>query len=228
MANFLASLFGNKSQRDLKELKPILESCLKAYETIKTLSNDNLRAKTQEFKDIIASEIETQEKEVSVIKERLDNELDMPVSEKQHLYDKLENLEKEIYDKTQKVLNEILPDAFAVIKETAKRFTENDKVEVTASDYDKDLSAIKDNVNIVGDKAYYDNTWMAGGNMIKWDMIHYDVQLIGGTVLHQGKIAEMATGEGKTLVATLPLYLNALAGKGVHVVTVNDYHLGKL
>jgi preprotein translocase subunit SecA len=223
MANFLASLFGNKSQRDLKELKPILESCLKAYETIKTLSNDNLRAKTQEFKDIIASEIETQEKEVSVIKERLDNELDMPVSEKQHLYDKLENLEKEIYDKTQKVLNEILPDAFAVIKETAKRFTENDKVEVTASDYDKDLSAIKDNVNIVGDKAYYDNTWMAGGNMIKWDMIHYDVQLIGGTVLHQGKIAEMATGEGKTLVATLPLYLNALAGKGVHVVTVNDY-----
>jgi preprotein translocase subunit SecA len=223
MANFLASLFGNKSQRDLKELKPILESCLKAYETIKTLSNDSLRAKTQEFKDIIASEIETQEKEVSAIKERLDIELDMPVSEKQHLYDKLENLEKEIYDKTQKVLNEILPDAFAVIKETAKRFTENDKVEVTASDYDKDLSAIKDNVNIVGDKAYYDNTWMAGGNMIKWDMIHYDVQLIGGTVLHQGKIAEMATGEGKTLVATLPLYLNALAGKGVHVVTVNDY-----
>ncbi|MDD2489322.1 MAG: preprotein translocase subunit SecA, partial [Bacteroidales bacterium] len=128
-----------------------------------------------------------------------------------------------IYDKTQEVLNQILPEAFSVVKETANRFTENKKIEVTANEYDRDLAARKDNVNIVGDKAFYDNTWMAGGNAVTWDMIHYDVQLIGGAVLHQGKIAEMATGEGKTLVATLPLYLNALPGKGVHVVTVNDY-----
>lgn len=223
MANFLASLFGNKSQRDLKELRPILESCLKAYDTITNLSNDELRGKTQEFKDRISSEIAEEENIVKEIKLRLDTELDMPVSEKQSLYGDLEELEKKVYDKTQKVLNEILPEAFAVVKETAKRFSENEKVEVTANQYDKDLAARKENVHIVGDKAYFDNSWLAGGNMVKWDMVHYDVQLIGGAVLHQGKIAEMATGEGKTLVATLPLYLNALSGKGVHVVTVNDY-----
>jgi preprotein translocase subunit SecA len=223
MANFLASLFGNKSQRDLKELKPILDNCLKAYEKITLLSNDELRGKTQEFKDKIASEIAEEEKIVSDIQQRLDTELDMPVPEKQRLYTELEELEKKVYDKTQKVLNDILPEAFSVVKETAKRFTENEKVEVTASQYDRDLAARKDNVTIVGDKAYFNNSWLAGGNMVKWDMVHYDVQLIGGTVLHEGKIAEMATGEGKTLVATLPLYLNALPGKGVHVVTVNDY-----
>ncbi len=223
MANFLASLFGNKSQRDFKELKPILDRCLKAYETIAPLSNDELRQKTQEFKDKIASEIAEEEKIVSDIQQRLDTELDMPVPEKQRLYTELEELEKKVYDKTQKVLNDILPEAFSVVKETAKRFTENEKVEVAANQYDRDLAARKDNVTIVGDKAYFNNSWLAGGNMVKWDMVHYDVQLIGGTVLHEGKIAEMATGEGKTLVATLPLYLNALSGKGVHVVTVNDY-----
>ncbi|MDD4002205.1 MAG: preprotein translocase subunit SecA, partial [Bacteroidales bacterium] len=223
MANFLSSLFGNKSQRDLKELKPILESCLKAYPNISKLSNDELREKTQEFKNKISSTISQEEAVVNQIRERLDTEFDMPVPEKQSLYTELEDLEKKIYDKTQEVLNQILPEAFSVVKETAKRFTENKKIEVTANEYDRDLAARKDNVNIVGDKAFYDNTWMAGGNAVTWDMIHYDVQLIGGAVLHQGKIAEMATGEGKTLVATLPLYLNALPGKGVHVVTVNDY-----
>ena len=223
MANFLSSLFGNKSQRDLKELKPILESCLKAYPNISMLSNDELREKTQEFKNKISSTISQEEAVVNQIRERLDTEFDMPVPEKQSLYTELEDLEKKIYDKTQEVLNQILPEAFSVVKETAKRFTENKKIEVTANEYDRDLAARKDNVNIVGDKAFYDNTWMAGGNAVTWDMIHYDVQLIGGAVLHQGKIAEMATGEGKTLVATLPLYLNALPGKGVHVVTVNDY-----
>ena len=223
MANFLSSLFGNKSQRDLKELKPILESCLKAYPNISKLSNDELREKTQEFKNKISSTISQEEAVVNQIRERLDTEFDMPVPEKQSLYTDLEDLEKKIYDKTQEVLNQILPEAFSVVKETAKRFTENKKIEVTANEYDRDLAARKDNVNIVGDKAFYDNTWMAGGNAVTWDMIHYDVQLIGGAVLHQGKIAEMATGEGKTLVATLPLYLNALPGKGVHVVTVNDY-----
>ncbi len=223
MANFIASLFGNKSQRDLKELKPILESCLKAYPHITTLTNDELRDKTQEFKNKISSAISQEEDRVSQIRERLDTEFDMPVPEKQSLYTELDELETKIYDKTQEVLNQILPEAFSVVKETAKRFAESEKIEVTASEYDRDLAARKDNVNIVGDKAFFDNTWMAGGNPVTWDMIHYDVQLIGGAVLHQGKIAEMATGEGKTLVATLPLYLNALSGKGVHVVTVNDY-----
>ncbi|MFA6806617.1 MAG: DEAD/DEAH box helicase, partial [Bacteroidales bacterium] len=223
MANFLASLFGNKSQRDLKELKPILESCLKAYDHITKLTNDELRGKTQEFKTKISLAVSHEEETVTKIRERLDTEFDMPVDEKQSLYTDLEILETKIYDKTQEVLNQILPEAFSVIKETAKRFAENAKVEVIANEYDKDLAARKDNVNIVGDKAFFDNTWMAGGNAVTWDMIHYDVQLIGGAVLHQGKIAEMATGEGKTLVATLPLYLNALSGKGVHVVTVNDY-----
>jgi len=223
MANFLASLFGNKSQRDLKELKPILESCLKAYPQIATLTNDELRDKTQEFKNKISSAVSKQEDRVTQIRERLDSEFDMPVNEKQSLYTELDELETKIYDLTQEVLNQILPEAFSVVKETAKRFTENEKIEVAANQYDRDLAAIKDHVNIVGDKAFFDNTWMAGGNSVTWDMIHYDVQLIGGAVLHQGKIAEMATGEGKTLVATLPLYLNALSGKGVHVVTVNDY-----
>ncbi|MDR0971922.1 MAG: preprotein translocase subunit SecA [Bacteroidales bacterium] len=223
MANFLTSLFGNKSQRDLKELKPILDKCLKAYETITLLSNDALRAKTTEFKTIISKAISSEEEQIKDIKETIEEDIDMSIEEKQNLYNRIEELENTIYNKTQNVLNEILPEAFAVVKETAKRFALNEKVEVSANDYDRELAARKDNVNIVGDKAYYDNSWMAGGSMIKWDMVHYDVQLIGGTVLHQGKIAEMATGEGKTLVATLPLYLNALPAKGVHVVTVNDY-----
>ncbi|MDX9797672.1 MAG: preprotein translocase subunit SecA [Bacteroidales bacterium] len=223
MPNFLSKLFGNKSQRDLKELKPILEQCLEFSDKVINLTNDELRDKTKEFKQRIYNEIKEEETRVEAIRQRIDTELDMPVPEKQALYSELEELEKKTYEKTQKVLNDILPEAFAVVKETARRFTDNEKVEVTANDYDKDLAAVKDNVNIVGDKAYFDKSWMAGGNMVEWNMIHYDVQLIGGTVLHQGKIAEMATGEGKTLVATLPIYLNALPGKGVHVVTVNDY-----
>ncbi len=223
MASFFTKLFGTKSQRDLKQLNPILDKCLAAYDEITKLSNDELRAKTAEFKQIINTNIEEEQKQVDELKARIDTEIDMDVEEKQKVYNRIEELNKKIYDKTQNVLNDLLPQAFAVVKETAKRFTDNDKVEVTANEYDKHLASVKDNVNIVGDKAYYDNSWIAGGTMIKWNMVHYDVQLIGGTVLHQGKIAEMATGEGKTLVATLPIYLNALPGKGVHVVTVNDY-----
>ena len=223
MANFLAQLFGNKSQRDLKELKPIMEQCLKSSAKVENLSNDELREKTQEFKQRIKEKIKSEEESLTSIRHRIDTELEMEVGLKQSLYNEIEALEKTIYDKTQAVLNDILPEAFALVKETAKRFATNEKIEVKANDYDRFLASKKDNVNIIGDKAYYDNSWMAGGNIIKWDMIHYDVQLIGGTVLHQGKIAEMATGEGKTLVATLPIYLNALPGKGVHVVTVNDY-----
>ena len=223
MASFLTKLFGSKSQRDLKELTPILKKCLEAYDQVTKLSNDELRAKTLEFKATIKDAITAEQQQLDALQARIESELEMSIEEKQKVYTQIEDLEKKIYDKTQNVLNNILPQAFAVVKETAKRFTENEKVEVTATEYDKYLSTIKDNVNISGDKAYFDKVWQAGGTPMEWNMIHYDVQLIGGTVLHQGKIAEMATGEGKTLVATLPIYLNALPGKGVHVVTVNDY-----
>ena len=223
MANFLTKLFGSKSQRDLKELNPILAKCLEAYDQVTKLSNDELRAKTIEFKSLIKEAVNVEQSQLDSLQQRIENEFDMSIDEKQKIYTQIEDLEKKIYDKTQSVLDKILPQAFAVVKETAKRFTENEKVEVTATEYDKYLSTIKDNVNISGDKAYFDKVWIAGGTPMEWNMVHYDVQLIGGTVLHQGKIAEMATGEGKTLVATLPIYLNALPGKGVHVVTVNDY-----
>jgi preprotein translocase subunit SecA len=223
MANFLTKLFGNKSQRDLKVVKPFLDATLAVYPTIEALTNDQLRAKTIEFKERIAKAVESEENELAAMRKRIEEEYDMPVGEKESLYKRIDELEKVAYDKTQSVLDDILPEAFAVVKETAKRFAQNETVEVTATDHDRDLAATHPSITIDGDKAYYKNHWMAGGNEITWDMVHYDVQIIGGVVLHSGKIAEMATGEGKTLVATLPVYLNALPGKGVHVVTVNDY-----
>ena len=228
MANFLSKLFGTKSDRDLKEVKPYLDATLKVYPEIQKLTNDQLRAKTIEFKERIRKEVESEENELATLRQRIEEEYDMPIDEKEEIYKRIDKLEKDSYDKTQKVLNDILPEAFSVVKETARRFAENSEVVVTATDHDRELAVKRDSVNIVPgddgqDKAVYQNQWMAGGNMITWDMVHYDVQLIGGVVLHSGKIAEMATGEGKTLVATLPVYLNALPGKGVHVVTVNDY-----
>ena len=224
MANFLSKLFGSKSQRDLKEVNPFLKATLEVYPAIKELTNDQLRAKTIEFKSRIQDKIKEEEEELASLRKRIEDEYDMPVDEKEQIYKRIDDLEKASYDKTQDILNEILPEAFAVVKETARRFAENDEVIVTANDHDRDLSASRESVYIDDQgMAHYKNQWMAGGNMIKWDMVHYDVQLIGGVVLHSGKIAEMATGEGKTLVATLPVYLNALPGKGVHVVTVNDY-----
>ena len=228
MANFLSKLFGTKSDRDLKEVKPFLDATLKAYPEIQKLDNDQLRAKTLEFKERIRKEVEQEEQQLSALRLRIEEEYDMPIDEKEGIYKQIDKLEKDSYEKTQKVLNDILPEAFSVVKETARRFAENTEVVVTATDHDRELAVRRDNVNIIpgsdgNDKAVYLNHWMAGGNMITWDMVHYDVQLIGGVVLHSGKIAEMATGEGKTLVATLPVYLNALPGKGVHVVTVNDY-----
>ena len=228
MANFLSKLFGTKSDRDLKEVKPFLDATLKVYPEIQQLTNDQLRAKTVEFKERIRKEVEAEENELATLRQRIEEEYDMPIDEKEEIYKRIDKLEKDSYDKTQKVLNDILPEAFSVVKETARRFAENTEVVVTATDHDRALVVKRDSVNIVSgedgqDKAVYQNQWMAGGNMITWDMVHYDVQLIGGVVLHSGKIAEMATGEGKTLVATLPVYLNALPGKGVHVVTVNDY-----
>ena len=228
MANFLSKLFGTKSDRDLKEVRPYLDATLKVYPEIQKLDNDQLRAKTIEFKERIHKVVENEETELATLRARIEEEYDMPIDEKEEIYKRIDKLEKESYDKTQTVLNEILPEAFSVVKETARRFAENQEVVVTATDHDRALAVKRDSVSIVTDpngvdKAVYKNQWMAGGNMITWDMVHYDVQLIGGVVLHNGKIAEMATGEGKTLVATLPVYLNALPGKGVHVVTVNDY-----
>lgn len=223
MANFLTKLFGSKADRDLKELKPYLEKTLTVYENIKDLTTDELRSKTIQFRSQIASAIEKEESRIAEIKEYLDTHYDIDIEEKENLYKEMETLEKKSYQITQEVLDEILPEAYSVIKETAKRFKENEVVEVTATEMDRNIAAYRDCVEIKGDKALYNTSWSAGGNIIKWDMCHYDVQIIGGTVLHQGKIAEMGTGEGKTLVATLPVYLNALPGKGVHVVTVNDY-----
>ncbi len=223
MANFLTRLFGNKSQRDLKAVKPFLDACLAVYPAIQALTNDQLRAKTLEFREKIRLAVQAEETELQQLRDRIEAEYDMPVDEKEGLYKRIDELEKTSYDKTQKVLDDILPEAFAVVKDTARRFAQNETVEVTATDRDRDLAATHASITIEGDRAFYKNHWMAGGNEITWDMVHYDVQLIGGVVLHSGKIAEMATGEGKTLVATLPVYLNALPGKGVHVVTVNDY-----
>ncbi len=223
MISFIKKVLGDKASRDKKAINPIVNKVKEAYEGIKKLSNDELRAKTQEFKDKIAAFISEDEKKRDALKQRIENEHDMPMQEKEKIYAEIDKLSTHIYEKTQEILDVLLPEAFAVMKETARRFKDNPEVAVTANDWDRHLATIMDNVRIDGDTAYYKNQWMAGGSLITWEMVHYDVQLYGGVVLHQGKIAEMATGEGKTLVATLPVYLNALPGKGVHVVTVNDY-----
>lgn len=223
MLTAFKKIIGSKADRDLKAVMPYLKKIKDAYESISKLSNDELRAKTVEFRQRIAEYISEEENQVREIKAQIEKDLEMDIHEKEKLYESIDQLEKQTYEKTQEILDEILPEVFSVMKETAKRFKENEKVEVTATEMDRNLAATRDNINIVGDKAYYDNKWMAGGSLITWDMVHYDVQLIGGVILHQGKITEMSTGEGKTLVATLPIFLNALPGKGVHLVTVNDY-----
>jgi len=219
--SFIKKFFGDKSTRDIKSIQPYLASIKSVYEEIKALSNDQLRAKTQEFRKRLHDNVAAEEEQISALKASIDQEED--VNEREKMWEQIEKLEKESYRKTQEMLDEILPEAFAVMKDTARRFFENETVEVTANDMDRWLADKREHVIIQGSSAIYKNKWLAGGNLIKWDMIHYDVQLIGGIVLHQGKISEMATGEGKTLVATLPVYLNALHGKGVHIVTVNDY-----
>ena len=221
LVDIIKKVFGTKSERDMKQVKPILEKVLAAYESIDKLSNDELRAKAEDLKRRIREVEEPFEKRIAEIKEQLES--DIPVSQKESLATESDKLVKDEDAEIEKILNEILPDAFAIMKSTARRFAQNPIVEVTANDFDRNLSASHDFVKIEGDKALWQNHWMAGGNEVTWDMVHYDVQIIGGIVLHQGKIAEMATGEGKTLVATLPVFLNALAGKGVHMVTVNDY-----
>ena len=214
-------IFGTKAERDLKQLQPVLQKVLAAYPEIDSLSDDQLREKSAELRRIIRERIAGDEERIAQIKEEL--EKDIPLDQKEALATESDKLVKKVDEDIEKVLDEILPIAFAVMKSTARRFKENETIRVKATEFDRILSTTKDFVEIDGDYAVWHNHWMAGGNEITWDMVHYDVQLIGGIVLHQGKIAEMATGEGKTLVATLPVFLNALAGKGVHVVTVNDY-----
>ena len=221
IASILKKVFGSKADRDLKQIRPVLNKVLEAYGPIDNLSNDELRAKTEELKARLRECEAPFEKRIAEIKAKLDE--DIPVHEKENLATESDKLVKDEDAEIEKVLEEILPEAFAIMKSTARRFKENATIEVTANDFDRALSINHDFVHIEGDKAVYQNHWIAGGNEVTWDMVHYDVQLIGGIVLHQGKIAEMATGERKTLVATLPVFLNALAGKGVHVVTVNDY-----
>ena len=222
MFDFFKKMLGNKSQRDIREINPLVDKALEAYEEVKILSNDELRARTIDFKRRISEYLAGKQKEIAELKEQINSD-ELEIDEKEKLYGVLDRLEKESYELTQEILHEILPEAFAVMKDTARRFFENEFVEVTATQADRDLAAKKASVEIEGDIARFRNSWTAGGNMITWDMVHYDCQLIGGVVLHEGKIAEMATGEGKTLVATLPMFLNALPGKGVHIVTVNDY-----
>ncbi len=216
-------MLGTKSDKDIREITPILNKIKEVYPDIEKLSNDGLRQKTAGFRMKIAEAVEEKEKIIAGLREQIESNPEMDMDEKEKIYTSIDQLENENYEITQQVLNEILPEAFAVVKETARRFKENEFVEVTATQMDRDMATTRASVEINGDKAVFHNKWIAGGNQITWDMVHYDVQLIGGIVLHQGKISEMATGEGKTLVATLPVYLNALPGKGVHVVTVNDY-----
>ena len=214
-------IFGTKADRDMKAIRPTLDKVLEAYKTIDKLSDDQLREKCQELKDKIQAAIAQDEGRIAQIKEEL--EKDIPLNQKESLATEQDKLVKKVDETIEKVLDEILPEAFAIMKSTARRFAQNPEIRVKATQFDRDLSTSKEFVTIDGDYAVWQNHWLAGGNEMTWDMVHYDVQLIGGIVLHQGKIAEMATGEGKTLVATLPVFLNALAGKGVHVVTVNDY-----
>ncbi|MEM7105318.1 MAG: preprotein translocase subunit SecA [Bacteroidota bacterium] len=217
----LSKIFGSKSERDIKELSPYVALVNEEFDKLSSLSNDELRNKTLEFKERIAEHLEGIDADIDELKKDAAKEEDFEI--KEDLYDQIDELTKQRDKHLEDILMVLLPEAFAVVKETARRFTENKSLEVTATQHDRELSVSKPHVQIKGDKAHWANSWEAGGNMITWNMIHYDVQIIGGVVLHKGKIAEMQTGEGKTLVSTFPSYLNALSGQGVHLITVNDY-----
>ncbi len=220
--SFLQSVFGNKSSRDMKLIQPLVEKVKAVYPEIKALSNDELRAKTKELQRYVQDSASEQKQKIAELKAKIE---DTPIDEREGIFNQIDKLEKEVLDIYEKALDEVMPVAYSIMKDTARRFAENETVVVTATDFDRDLAGNPSNdfITIDGDKAIYHNEWTAGGNKVKWDMVHYDVQIFGGIALHQGKIAEMATGEGKTLVATLPVFLNALTGNGVHMVTVNDY-----
>lgn len=217
---FLSKLFGNKSTRDMKLIQPWVEKIKAAYPAIQQLDNDGLRAKTRELQTRIQSSANDLKEKIEALKAKIE---ETPIEDREVIFNQIDKLDTQVLDRMEDALTEALPDAFAIVKETARRWAEDGPITVTANDFDRELAATRDFVTIEGDKAIYASHWIAGGNDMKWDMVHYDVQLFGGVVLTQGKIAEMATGEGKTLVATLPVFLNALTGNGVHVVTVNDY-----
>ncbi|HOW41270.1 MAG TPA: preprotein translocase subunit SecA [Bacteroidales bacterium] len=217
----LGLFLGNKYERDLSEINPYIEKIHSEYDKLQGISNDELRNLTQELRQRIKQSIENDENEIKLIREKAEAEED--ISKKEDLYSSVDKIEKQINETIERILDEIVPTAFAIVKETARRFKENKLIKVTARQYDRDLAATRESITIEGEFALWKNSWTAGGNEITWDMVHYDVQLIGGVALHKGKIAEMGTGEGKTVVATLPVFLNALAGRGVHIVTVNDY-----
>ena len=218
---FIGKLFGNKATRDMKEIKPWVDKVKAVYPEISKLSNDELRARTEELKKYIKASAIEECKKIEELKASIEA---TDIEKREPIFAQIDKLEKEVLEKYEKALDEVHPQAFAIVKDTARRFTENEEIVVTATDFDRQLAGMgKDFVRIEDDKAIWKNHWIAGGNEMQWAMVHYDVQLFGGTVLHKGKIAEMATGEGKTLVATLPVFLNALTGNGVHVVTVNDY-----
>ena len=218
----LKSLFGDKSTRDMKLIQPLVEKVKEAYPAIKALSNDELRAKTKEIQKYVQDAALTEKEQIAKLRATIE---ETPIDEREKSFNKIDSLEKDALEKYEKALNDVMPIAYSIVKDTARRFAENEETVVIANDFDRELAAnpANDFITIDGDKAIYHNEWTAGGNKVKWDMVHYDVQIFGGIALHQGKIAEMATGEGKTLVATLPVFLNALTGNGVHMVTVNDY-----
>ncbi|MGJ1324599.1 preprotein translocase subunit SecA [Sphingobacterium faecium] len=222
MLKFLSKLFGSKSERDIKGVQPIVEKIKSEYEQLSSLTDDELRGKTADFKNRIKGYLADIDTEISTLKAEAEAD-DLDMSQKTAIYENVDKLSKDRDKKLEEVLMDILPEAFAVVKETSRRLTENKQLVVKATDFDREIAAQKQNVVIQGDQATWKNVWLAAGTEVTWNMVHYDVQLIGGIVLHQGKIAQMATGEGKTLVGTLPTYLNALAGNGVHIVTVNDY-----
>ena len=219
----LTKIFGTKSDRDIKIILPYVEKTNLEYEKLQSITDDELRAKTQFIKQIIDKELEDLDKQIADLHQRVEDDPEMDINDKEDVFNQIDQLEEDRNKKLEDVLLEVLPQAFAIVKETAHRFKENEKLKVTATMRDKQLAAKHEHIEIDGDKAIWHNEWLAAGNKLKWEMLHYDVQLIGGVVLHQGKIAEMATGEGKTLVATLPAFLNALAKRGVHIVTVNNY-----
>ena len=223
LKKLLKAVVGDKLARDLKELAPVVELVNAQFEQLKAISNDQLRHRTVELQDRIKEAIKTEHERIEVLRNEISTSPDMDIRDRESRYQEIDKLEEASLEKMEVVLKEILPEAFAVVKETARRFTESETIEVTASAMDREIASNRDSVNITGDKAIWDTTWIAADSPIKWEMIHYDVQLIGGAALHSGRIAEMATGEGKTLVATLPVYLNALTERGVHLVTVNDY-----
>lgn len=222
MFGFLKKILGSKSDKDLKEIYPLVDKINSEYDKLNTISDEDLRSKTEEFKLKIKNSLIETEEEINNLKINYENS-EGSLDEKEEILNSIDKIIEDQNEIIENILNEILPEAFAVVKETARRFSENGSLEVKATDFDKEIAQKKENIKIKGSKAIWLNKWEAAGVSIEWNMVHYDVQLIGGVVLHQGKISEMATGEGKTLVATLPAYLNALSGRGVHIVTVNDY-----